>query len=90
MDSPPSLTGAVQETVASPFPEAAVTLVGTPGTVACGETEVEADEGVEFPAVEVATTLKVYAVPLVRPLTVQVVAGAFTVHVRPPGEAVTV
>jgi hypothetical protein len=65
-------------------------LVGALGTVACGETEVEAEEGEELPAVEVATTLKVYAVPLVRPLIVQVVAGALTMQVRPPGEAVTV
>jgi hypothetical protein len=36
-----------------------VTLVGALGTVACGETEVDADDGDELPAEEVATTVKV-------------------------------
>ena len=36
-----------------------------------------------------AFTVKVYAVPLVRPPTMQVVAGACALHVRPPGLAVT-
>ena len=39
---------------------------------------------------KVATTVNVYAVPLVRPFTVHVVAGAAIVHVRESGVDVTV
>ena len=44
----------------------------------------------DVPAAFVAVDVKVYAVPLVRPLTMQDVAGTVTVHVRPPGADVTV
>jgi len=74
MDSPPSLTGAVQETVASPFPEAAVTLVGAPGAVAWGVTDAVGDEAAEVPPFASVVTLNVYAVPLVSPVMVQWVA----------------
>ena len=45
-------------------------------------------EGALVPARLVAVTLKVYAVPLVSPVTVQVVPR--TAQVAPPGEAVAV
>ena len=38
----------------------------------------------------VAVDVNVYAVPLVSPVMVQLVAGAVMVHVAPPGFAVTV
>ena len=41
-----------------------------------------------MPALFVAVTVKVYAVPFVSPVTAQVRAPA-VVHVRPPGDEVT-
>ena len=60
---------------------------GTPAGVTAEEL-VEA-EG-EFPAVFVAVAVNVYAVPFVRGAIVQLVPGATTVQVAPPGDAVTV
>src|SRR5919199_5949284 len=45
---------------------------------ATGVTELEASDAGLLPTALVATTVKVYAVPLVRPLTVALVAGAVT------------
>jgi hypothetical protein len=53
-----------------------------------GVTAVEAAEAAELPTPLVATTLKVYAVPLVRPVTVQ--SKPEEVHVFDPGVDVTV
>ena len=64
------LAGASHDTAACPFPAIAVTPVGAPGP-AIGVTAVEAAEAAELPTPLVATTLKVYAVPLVRPVTSQ-------------------
>jgi hypothetical protein len=80
--------GAVKETVACPFAIVATGEVGALGT----------DAGVIGPAVEaadvpvelVAVTENVYAVPLVKPAIVQLVAGEITVHCAPDGDAVTV
>ena len=49
----------------------ATTAVGAPGTVfgATGVTAVEAAEATELPTAFVATTVKVYAVPFVNPVT---------------------
>jgi hypothetical protein len=81
--------GAVKLTVAWVLPATAVTLVGAPGTVgAAGVTEVEADETTELPFAFVATTVKVYAVPFVNPVTV--IGVPVPVPVKPPGEEVTV
>jgi hypothetical protein len=81
--------GAVKLTVAWVLPATAVTLVGAPGTVgAAGVTAVEADEATELPSAFVATTVKVYAVPLVNPVTV--IGVPVPVPVKPPGEEVTV
>jgi hypothetical protein len=56
------------------------------GTGAVGVTADDAAEGAEVPAVFVATTVNVYAVPSVRPVMVAVVPGAGTKRVWPPDE----
>jgi anti-sigma factor RsiW len=58
MAAPPLLDGAVQETEAEPFDGVAATEVGAPGTVT-GVTELEAEDGLESPAVLWAVTVKV-------------------------------
>jgi hypothetical protein len=57
---------------------------------AVGVAEFDAADALEVPAAFVAVDVKVYPVPLVRPVTVHAVAGTVTVHVAPPGLAVTV
>ena len=74
-------------TVASPAPASALTPVGAPGTVA--GVVLVADDANELPEAFVAVTVKMYAVPFVRPTTVHEVAGGVAVHVE-PFEAVTV
>jgi hypothetical protein len=66
----------------------AVTSVGASGTVA-GVTADDAVEAGPIPTSLVAVIVKVYGVPLVRPVTVHV-SPPVVVHVRPPGELVTV
>jgi hypothetical protein len=66
---PPSLDGAVNDTLACASPFVAVPIVGAPGTVD-GVTELEAELARPVPLALVAVTVKVYAVPLVRPVTV--------------------
>jgi len=85
---PPLLAGAVHDTTAAALLGVADTPVGAPGTV-LGVTGVLAADAVEVPAALVAVTVNVYAVPLVRPVTVPVVAPAVDT-VAPPGDAVTV
>ena len=77
------LVGALHETVTEPDPAvAAVTPVGAAGTApALGVTALDGAEAVPVPRELVAVTLNVYAVPLVSPVTVAVLAG---------GEPVTV
>ena len=61
--------------------------------MADGVTALDGLEAVESPMALVAVTVKVYAVPLVSPVTVQVSSsGTVTVEVQvaPSGEAVTV
>jgi hypothetical protein len=60
-----------------------------PLEVALGVTGAEAADSGPVPTALVAVTVKVYGVPLVRPLTVQVVAPV-VVQVRLPGDEVTV
>jgi len=86
---PPLEAGAVHDTVTCALPDAPVTAVGNPGTVA-GVTEAEAAEGAPVPAELVAVAEKVYAVPLARPVTTQDKGPVVHKHVAPPGEAVTV
>ena len=84
---PPLFEGAVNETVACPFPPTAVTLVGASGVVA-GVTELLVFEIVLVPTAFVAVTLKVYAVPLARPVIV--IGDEPPVAVKPPTFEVTV
>ena len=89
MALPPLFVGAVQVTVAWALPPVAVPIVGAPGTVA-GVTELDAAEAALLPMALVAKTVNVYAVPLVRPVTVAVKVEPPTVVVAPPGDAVAV
>jgi hypothetical protein len=87
MAEPPLLAGASKETVASPLPLVADTFVGAPGTVA-GTTELLVPDDTLSPVALVAVTVKVYVVPLVRPVIV--IGEAPPVAVMPPGAEVTV
>ena len=87
MAEPPLLAGAAKVTVACALPAVAVPIVGAPGTPA-GVTLLEDAEGALAPTALVAVTAKVYAVPLVRPLTVS--GETAPLVVIPPGVAVTV
>jgi hypothetical protein len=64
--------GAVNDTVAWALPAVAVPMVGAPGTVvaAAGVTLLDAADATLDPTEFLAVTVKVYAVPLVRPVTV--------------------
>ena len=86
---PPLDTGAVKVTVACELPAVAAPIVGAPGTV-LGVTLFDAADGVPTPAMLVAVTVNVYAVPLARPFTVIVVHGAVQVPVMPVGADVAV
>jgi hypothetical protein len=61
---------------------------GAPGTIGAGVTADDALEAVPVPTMLVAVTVKVYAVPLVSPVTV--IGDEAPVAVRPSGEDVTV
>jgi len=84
---PPFEAGADQETTTEESPNTPDTPVGTPGTVA-GTTAPEAVDAEPVPALFAAVTVNVYEVPLVRPLTAQLVV--VDVHVNEPGDDVTV
>ena len=66
---PPFPAGALNVTVACAFPAIAMPMTGAPGTVA-GVTALEAEDAGPLPTALVAITVKVYDVPLVRPVTV--------------------
>jgi hypothetical protein len=87
MAEPPLLTGAVKATDTCALPEVPTTEVGAPGTVA-GVTAEDAEDAAPVPTLLVAVTVKVYEVPLVRPVTT--IGEAEPVPVRPPGLEVTV
>jgi hypothetical protein len=89
MALPPVSVGAVHDTEAKPLPAVAVAPVGAAGAVA-GVTDEDGSEGELLPLVLAAMTVKVYGVPLVRPLTVQVVAGATAVQPALDGVEATV
>jgi hypothetical protein len=84
MVEPPLLDGAVHETVTCALPATPVTPVGAPGMVA-GVTALDGDDAGPVPTALVAVTVKVYEVPFVSPVTVQVVAPV-VVQVCPPDE----
>ncbi len=83
------MAGATQASTTWPLPGVAVSPVGAPGAVggAIGVADAGADAG-PGPTALAATTVNVYGVPLVSPLTVQ--PGVGLVHVAPPGAAVAV
>jgi len=84
---PPSLDGAVHETVADASPATALTAVGAPGrpgVVTAADAALEAELPTEF----VATTVNVYDVPSARP--VQVAPVSVTTHDAPAPDDVTV
>lgn len=85
--APPLSLGAVNETVACPFPAVAETAVGAAGIV-LGVTAVLAVDAVPVPRLFIAATVNVYAVPFVRPVTVM--GELVPVAVTPPGLDVTV
>ena len=84
---PPLAAGALKLTVAWAFPATADTPVGTPGTI-LGVTLLDAVDAAPGPNALVATTVNVYAVPLVSPVTV--IGLDAPVPVKPPGDDVTV
>ena len=76
--------------VADALPAVTFVMLGASGTVE-GVTALEAEDGAEVPMPFVAVTVKVYATPFVRPVTVPCVAEApVTFTNAPPGLAVTV
>lgn len=79
--------GAVKVTLAEALPLVAVPIVGAPGGPV-GVALAEALEEGLVPALFVAVTVNVYAVPLVKPLTPM--GLALPVPTLPPGLAVTV
>ena len=83
---PPLLDGAVHVNETCVLPAVPATLVGAPGTVR-GVTEDDAVDVAPVPAVLVALTRNVYAVPFVKPVTVAEadvdVPSANTVYVEP-------
>jgi len=85
------LPGAIQLTVATAFPAAALTDVGAPGAVGAGPlgvTALDAADSALFPTPLVACTVNVYAVPFVRPLIVVLIIDVVAVTL--PGVDVTV
>ena len=91
MDQPPLEAGAVHDTTEEALAfEVAVTVVGALGAVdgVAGVAGPEAADGWLVPMTLVAVTVKVYVVPLVRPVTVHEMATV--VQVMADGDEVTV
>jgi hypothetical protein len=84
---PPFELGALNVIVAWPLPAVAVPILGASGTVA-GVTLLLADDAVLVPIAFVAVTVNVYAVPLVKPVTV--IGDEPPVAVKPPVFELTV
>src|SRR5258708_31537679 len=87
MAAPPLEAGASQLNITWLFPGVTSRPAGAPGTVA-GVTELDGDEAGPVPTALVAVTVKVYLVPLVRPLTVALVAVPLALAGIPPGREV--
>ena len=85
----PFVTAPLNATDACPSPAVAVTVVGALAAD-CGVTAEEEADATESPISLVATTLNVYEVPLVKPLTTHEEAFAAALHVNPPGKDITV
>jgi len=87
MDEPPFDAGGMKRNVTCPLPGTAALIVGAPGTLA-GVTLFEGADASPVPIEFVAVTVKVYAVPLVRPVTV--IGDAAPLATIPPGDEVAV
>ena len=86
--TPPSNTGATHDTTDEPFKaRTAVTPVGALGAVN-GTAAADERDATEEPDAFEATTVNVYDVPFVRPITVQLVMAV--TQVSEPGDEVTV
>ena len=81
------LPGAVKVTLACALPPVAVPMVGAPGCPS-GVTLLDEAEAELVPTKLVAVTVKVYAVPLVKPLTT--IGEVAPLPVKLPGLEVTV
>ena len=70
--APPLLAGGVKVTLACVLPAVAVPIVGAPGAVVAGAgvTLFDAADAAPVPALLLAFTVNVYAVPLLRPVMV--------------------
>ena len=86
----PLSLGAVQETVACVSPRVATGAAGASGAVGLGVISEDGSEAGPVPAELVAVTVKVYGVPLVRPVTLHVSGPVVQVQVLPSGADVTV
>jgi hypothetical protein len=85
---PPLVDGALHATAAEPSPAVAVGRPGFEGTVS-GMTGEDGAEAGPRPLRFCAVTVKVYAMPFVSPLTVQVWLDPAAVHVLSVGVEVT-
>ena len=74
----------------SSFPLGGVEEMSVGETTCCGVTEFEALDGEDVPLTFVDVTVNSYVPPFTRFGTTQEVAGALTVQLDPPGDAVTV
>src|ERR1035437_8404241 len=84
---PTSSAGAIQETRAEPIPAVAAAPVGLWGTVgAIGMTALDGSDSGPLPTMLVARTVKLYSVPLERPLTVHAETPVME-HAIPPRPA---
>ena len=92
--APPLEPGVVHATLTEVVPViAAVPIVGAPGAVAgTGVTEFDAADATDVPRLFVAVTVNVYAVPVVKPVTVIALlhVAEVNVPVMPPGLDVAV
>lgn len=86
---PPLDAGALNAIDALALPAVADPTVGAPGTVD-GVTPFDAADAALAPIALLALTVKVYAVPLLRPVTLMDVHGAVQEAVRLPGADVAV
>lgn len=87
MVKPPPLLGALNVIVAAPLPAVAKVIVGAVGGPV-GVTLLDAAEAGPVPALFVAVIVKVYAVPLLKPVTVN--GLVVPLAVRPLGDEVAV
>jgi hypothetical protein len=86
---PPLSLGGSKLTVTLVSPRTTEVSEGAPGGPT-GVTELELLEGEEDPAALFDVTVNAYVDPLISPDTVQLVDPNGTLHVAPPGDAVTV